>query len=102
MASRRFRPAPILAGFAAKGVDPHATLAEQRAAEGEQAIALAERHRLHIDRWFYACDRAMHARLADLYVGDERFAASFDRHGEGVAVYVATAIRANAARANAG
>ncbi|HVI03457.1 MAG TPA: MerR family transcriptional regulator [Enhygromyxa sp.] len=72
------------------------------AAEDAQAIALAERHRLHIDRWFYACDRAMHARLAELYVGDERFAASFDRHGEGVALYVAAAIRANAARANAG
>lgn len=70
------------------------------AAEDEAAIELAERHRLHIDRWFYPCDRAMHAGLAELYVGDERFAAYFDRHGEGVARYVAAAIRANAGRAD--
>jgi DNA-binding transcriptional MerR regulator len=69
------------------------------AAEDEVAIELAERHRLHIDRWFYPCDRTMHAGLAELYVGDERFAAHFDRHGEGVARYVAAAIKANLARA---
>lgn len=68
------------------------------AAEHESALALAERHRLHIDRWFYPCDRAMHTCLAELYVSDDRFAAYFDRHGAGVAGYVAAAIRANAAR----
>jgi DNA-binding transcriptional MerR regulator len=66
--------------------------------EDEAVLELAERHRLHIDRWFYPCDRVMHAGLAELYVGDERFAAHFDRHGEGVARYVAAAIKANAAR----
>jgi hypothetical protein len=40
----------------------------------------------------------MHAGLAALYVADERFAAHFDRHGEGVAGYLASAIQANAAR----
>lgn len=67
-------------------------------AEADLAVELAERHRLHIDRWFYPCDVAMHANLAELYVNDPRFAAHFDRHGEGVASYLARAIRANAGR----
>ena len=71
-----------------------------RAADAAPAMDLAEQHRLHIDRWFYPCDHAMHAGLAQLYVQDERFAAYFDRHGEGLARYVAAAIEANAARSD--
>lgn len=58
---------------------------------GPQAIV--ERHRASIDRWFYPCDRAMHARLADLYEGDPRFAASIDGHGVGLTAYLVAAIR---------
>lgn len=68
------------------------------AAAAEAAVALAEQHRLHIDRWFYPCDAQMHANLAELYVHDPRFAAHFERHGEGLASYLADAIRANAGR----
>lgn len=62
------------------------------------ARALAEEHRLHIDRWFYPCSRAMHAALAAMYRADSRFAASFEKHAAGLAVYVARAIEANADR----
>ncbi len=70
---------------------------EGAAADSEAAIQLAEEHREHIDRWFYACSPQMHAGLAEMYVHDERFAEYFDKHGEGLSGYVAGAIRANAA-----
>ena len=71
--------------------------AGRRPADAE-AMDVAERHRLSIDQWFYACSREMHARLADMYEADARFAASIDRHGEGLTPFLAAAIRANARR----
>lgn len=65
---------------------------------GAAVVDIAERHRLSIDRWFYPCSRAMHAGLADMYEADERFAASIDRAGTGLAAFLAVAIRANAGR----
>jgi DNA-binding transcriptional MerR regulator len=72
---------------------------EGAAADSDAAMALAEEHRQHIDRWFYACSPQMHVGLSEMYVQDERFAAYFDKHGEGLSAYVAEAIRANAAAA---
>ena len=68
------------------------------APESEAAMAAAEQHRQHIDRWFYACSPFMHAALAEMYTADARFAQYFDRHGEDLCSYVAAAIRANAVR----
>ncbi|MFT7776471.1 MerR family transcriptional regulator [Roseateles sp.] len=64
-------------------------------ANGAGARALAERHREHIHRWHYACSREMHAKLADLYEADGRFAAHFDTEAPGLATYAIAAIRAN-------
>jgi DNA-binding transcriptional MerR regulator len=47
------------------------------------ARAIAERHRLFIDRWFYACNHATHRGLASLYESDPRFAAGMDAHAAG-------------------
>ncbi len=58
--------------------------------------ALAERHRSHIERWFYPCSPAMHAQVASLYTGDPRFQAHYDRHAVGLAAYIESAIRAKA------
>lgn len=66
--------------------------------EGEAAMDLAERARLHIDRWFYPCTHSMHEALADMYIADERFTAHYERRAEGLAAFVAAAIHANAAR----
>ena len=63
-----------------------------------EALAIAERHRLSIDTWFYPCSRAMHAGLADMYEADERFRTTIDAAGEGLTTFLAAAIRANAAR----
>lgn len=66
------------------------------AADAVPALALVEAHRAHIDRWHYPCSREMHAQLALLYTGDERFAAHFDRVAPGLAAYVAAGIAAAA------
>lgn len=72
-----------------------------RSGDDADAMAAAERHRRHIDRWFYPCSHRMHAGLAELYVTDDRFGAYFEERGAGLAAFVAAAIRANAARAAA-
>jgi MerR family transcriptional regulator, thiopeptide resistance regulator len=59
---------------------------------------IAERHRLSIERWFYPCTPSMHRGLASMYEGDDRFRQTIDEHGEGLTVFFAEAIRANARR----
>ena len=71
-------------------------------ADGEEATAVAEEARLHIDRWFYPCSHEMHAGLADMYTADPRFRAHYDERVEGLADYVAKAIKANVARETRG
>jgi MerR family transcriptional regulator, thiopeptide resistance regulator len=63
------------------------------------AMDVAERHRLHIDRWFYPCPPPMHAGLGEMYAADPRFSANFDKVRPGLSAYVRDAIGANAARA---
>lgn len=60
-----------------------------------EAIALAERARLHIDRWFYPCSHEMHAMLADGYVSDPRFTKHYEDRQVGLAQFVRDAIHAN-------
>jgi DNA-binding transcriptional MerR regulator len=80
-------------------LDAFATLFDAGAApDGAEAMDAAEQARLHIDRWFYPCSRAMHAVLAEGYVSDPRFAAFYDRVRPGLAAFVSAAIKANAAR----
>jgi MerR family transcriptional regulator, thiopeptide resistance regulator len=57
--------------------------------------ALVEKHRLHIDRWFYPCSVEMHRGLGAMYVADPRFAANLDKNGEGFAQYLSDAIAAS-------
>lgn len=63
-----------------------------------QAMDVAERHREHISRNFYACSHEMHVGLADLYVADDRFRAHYDTQAEGLANWLQLAILANADR----
>ncbi|MET0344493.1 MAG: MerR family transcriptional regulator [Polyangiales bacterium] len=65
--------------------------------DGEEARAVVARHRQSIDQWFYPCSPAMHAKLADLYEADARFAANIDVHAEGLTPWLAAAIRAASA-----
>ncbi len=75
-----------------------ARLKQGASPDDDAVLDLAEQHRLHMDRWYYPCDHAMHSGLARLYTADPRFAASFDKYGEGLAEFLAAAIEANAAR----
>jgi MerR family transcriptional regulator, thiopeptide resistance regulator len=71
-------------------------LAHGAPADGEAARALAERHRLHIDRWFYPCEPSMHVGLGRMYVADDRFAVNYEKYAVGLTRYLAAAIEANA------
>lgn len=71
------------------------------AAGSTGAMDLVERHRQHITHWFYDCSYQMHRGLAEMYVADPRFTATYDSITPGLAAYVHDAILANAARAAA-
>jgi DNA-binding transcriptional MerR regulator len=62
------------------------------------AMDLAEGARLQIDKWFYPCSPEMHRKLADMYVQDPRFTATYEKMATGMAAFVAAAIHANADR----
>ncbi len=64
--------------------------------DDERAMAGAEAMRMHIDRWYYPCSPAMHVGLADMYEADGRFREHYEARTEGLASFVAGAIRANA------
>jgi DNA-binding transcriptional MerR regulator len=73
-------------------------LAAGMPADGDEARAVAARHRQHIIRWFYDLSPQMHRNLAEMYIADERFAAGYERVAPGLAEYVHDAVVANAAR----
>lgn len=67
-------------------------------ADSEQAMDAAEAARVHLDRWFYPVDAQFHRNLADMYVQDSRFAATYEELRPGLAQYLRDAIHANADR----
>lgn len=60
-----------------------------------QAMELAENNRLFISAWFYDCDYAMQRNLAEMYLSDERFRATYDSVAPGLAQFVHDAVIAN-------
>jgi MerR family transcriptional regulator, thiopeptide resistance regulator len=67
-------------------------------ADGPLAMDLAEEARQQIDRWFYTLPHEAHRRLADMYLADPRFTATYEAQAEGMARFVHDAIHANADR----
>ena len=67
------------------------------AADAADAMALAEQHRLSIDRWYYPCSKDVHVGLAEMYVSDPRFEQYWESRAEGLARFVHDAIKANSA-----
>ncbi|MFD5628792.1 MerR family transcriptional regulator [Streptomyces sp. NPDC127072] len=65
---------------------------------GEPAMDLAEEHRQHVTKWFYACTYEIHQGLGAMYVSDERFKEFYDFMRPGLAEHLRDAIGANAAR----
>ncbi|GIJ45550.1 hypothetical protein Val02_24360 [Virgisporangium aliadipatigenens] len=68
-------------------------------ADDPAVMELAEEHRRQISRWFYECGYDIHRGLADMYVADPRFTATYEEQAPGLARYLHDAIHANAARA---
>jgi DNA-binding transcriptional MerR regulator len=67
-------------------------------ADSAEAMDGAEAHRLQIDRAFYPCSYQMHVGLAEMYLADPRFTATYEKIAPGLAQYLHDAIKANAAR----
>lgn len=88
----------ITAETAAINEDLAALLDEGAAADDARVMDVAERHRLHIDRYFYPCSQEMHVGLGEMYVADPRFAANYEKVRQGLAVFMRDAIKANAMR----
>ncbi|MFH8465491.1 MerR family transcriptional regulator [Streptomyces sp. NPDC017991] len=86
------------AEVAAWGGRYDALMASGEPATGEPAMDLAEEHRQHITRWFYACSYDIHRGLGEMYVSDERFKAFYDSMRPGLAEHLRDAITANATR----
>lgn len=61
----------------------------------EEANALAERHRATVAR-HYACGHSRHVVLSGLYVSDQRFTDSYDKHAPGLAAWLREVIVENA------
>lgn len=71
-------------------------------ADSDAAMDAAERHRLHVNRWFYDCPSEFHRKLGDLYVSDPAYVARYDESFglPGLAAFCRDAIHANADRAD--
>lgn len=80
------------------GTDTAALMDAGVPSDDPRAMDLAEQARLQIDTWFYPCSHEMHVGLAEMYIADPRFTATYEKTHEGMAKYWHDAILANAAR----
>jgi DNA-binding transcriptional MerR regulator len=67
-------------------------------ADSTHAMDGAEAHRRQIDDAFYPCSYEIHVGLAEMYLADPRFTATYEKIAPGLAQYLHDAIKANAAR----
>lgn len=61
--------------------------------DSDEAGKLSERHRQHIDHWYYAISGTAYAALGDLWESDARFIANIDAYAEGLTGWFAEAAR---------
>jgi DNA-binding transcriptional MerR regulator len=66
-------------------------------ADGPEAMEGAEAHRRQINDAFYDLSYEMHVGLADMYLADARFTATYEKIAPGLGQYLHDAIKANAA-----
>ena len=80
------------------GTDTAALMDAGVPADDPRTMDLAEQARLQIDTWFYPCSRQTHANLAEMYIADPRFTATYEKIHTGMAQYWHDAILANQKR----
>ena len=68
-----------------------------RPADSPEAVDGAEAHRRQIDDAFYPLSYEGHVGLAEMYLADPRFTATYEKIAPGLAQYLHDAIKANAA-----
>lgn len=69
-----------------------AAMHDGRPADSAEALAAARAHRAHIAQTYYAITPEMHRGLAEIYIADDRFMATYDDVAHGLARYVHDAI----------
>lgn len=75
----------ILAAFAACN-------GKENAPDSPAAQALVKQLQEYITAHFYTCTKEILAGLGQMYTADERFRNNIDKHGEGTAVFISSAI----------
>lgn len=68
-------------------------------ADSDSAMDAVETHRRQVSERFYDCSHEMQVAVADMYVVDPRFTATYEALEAGLTAWVRDAIYANAARA---
>ena len=63
------------------------------ASDSDNAVALAVKLQQYITDNFYTCTKDILSGLGEMYVLDERFKANIDKHGNGTAEYIRSAIK---------
>lgn len=66
------------------------------ATDSAEAMALAEEHRQQISEFYYECSYEIQTGLAEMYLADERFMATYEAIKPGLTVFLHDAILANA------
>ncbi|MBQ8781795.1 MAG: MerR family transcriptional regulator [Oscillospiraceae bacterium] len=61
--------------------------------ENDESQALVKKWQDFITDSFYTCTKDILASLGEMYIADERFKASIDKHGDGTAQFMCEAIR---------
>jgi len=74
-----------------------AAMTAGKGADSQEAMDGAEAHRGQINDAFYDCSYQMHVGLAEMYLADSRFTATYEKIAPGLAQYLHDAIKANAA-----
>jgi len=72
-------------------------MTDGKPADSPEAMAGAEAHRQQITDAFYDCSYEIHVGLAEMYLADPRFTATYEKIAPGLAQYLHDAIKANAA-----
>lgn len=76
--------------------DAAALMSEGAAPSDPRTIAIAQRHRQLIDKWFHPCDARTHAHLAALYETDGRCRHGMERQAKGLSSFFIAAMHAAA------
>lgn len=69
------------------------------AADGDDALALAEEQRKSVERWYFTCPPELHREIIDALLDDASFRTRYDRLATGTAEFIRSAVHANADRA---